>query len=390
MLTYNRDLDSSLSPIFYEIEKKITKNKNKVFYPLHQGKTWLFPSADSLSISENKFGIYSYQHASVLGMKPLLERIIRTEHKKNNFISEDQIMVTNGATHAIFQALCSILDAKDEVLVLSPHWMFINGIIRNAKGIPVEVPLFQELAENEKFDIVKQMKSFLSNKTKAIYFNSPNNPSGYTFSKEQLQLLASFARQNKLWIIADNAYENYDFYNENFIDIFSLDEAENITFSIYSFSKTYSIPGYRIGYMLFPLALHHRVVKSNLYSVYSVSTVSQLVACNMLDMDPNILIEKKVKVQKSLEYFLDNIAIPCKPARGGLYVFLNLNTISINYFKFLSLCLDNGVSLVPGEVFGANYNNYVRVCYSAISFEELKKAIVILNNLYSFCKKTVL
>ncbi|MCD4670116.1 MAG: pyridoxal phosphate-dependent aminotransferase, partial [Actinomycetia bacterium] len=263
-----------------------------------------------------------------------------------------------------------------------PQWLFVAGLVRAAGGVPVEVPVFHELSQDPNFNFISLLETYITPRTRAIYFNNPDNPTGISLFRAGLQKLAEFAHIHDLWIIADNAYENYDFTSEGFTDIAKLDMAGERTFSVYTFSKMYAIPGYRVGYVLSPISMSERMRKFGLYSIYSVSTSSQFGAFQALQTPKSTLKEYHLLAKQARDIVAEQLQIPSTYAQGGIYVFLNLSKWPGNIDTFISTCIAHGVALVPGYAFGTGYDKYARLCFTATNHEGLQEAIARINRVY--------
>lgn len=384
MPSFNTGLDRIPLSIFEDLETAIGKTNHSQFWRLHQGRTYFSPCARLYNWQQSEFDLLAHQHASPSGISTLKQKIVKKLNKQwQKKVQAKDILITCGATHAIGTVLRAILNFEDEVLILSPQWLFIVGLVHAAGGNAVEVPVFLKLFQNNDFDFINTLKLYLTEKTKAIYFNTPNNPTGYSLNRNQLQQLAAFAKEHDLWLITDNAYEIYDFTQEGFVDIADFPDATDRTFSVYSFSKSYAMPGYRVGYVVVPEAMEEKIKRWGLYSIYALSTASQFGAFQALDTDESILTAHQIKAKLARDYVMNNLVIPHTNTQGGLYTFLDFT----NWHKklshdFLSDCIQAGVSVAPGIVFGTHCRDYARLCFTAVDMENLKVAIERLNKVY--------
>lgn len=194
--------------------------------------------------------------------------------------------------------------------------------------------------------------------------------------------LAEFAVKHDIWIIADNAYENYDYSTEGYIDIAEFDVASERTFAVYTFSKTFAMPGHRIGYVVSPELMGERVQKMSLYSLYSISTVSQFRALEALKTEPEILEKYRLLSKESRDIVTNELTVPFAYPQGGLYVFLDLSKWKNGIDDFILRCIDNGVSLAPGIAFGKAFKNYARLCFTAVNHDDLHLSIQRINSIY--------
>jgi aspartate aminotransferase/N-succinyldiaminopimelate aminotransferase len=297
-------------------------------------------------------------------------------------VEPDDVVVSGGSTQAIAVVLHAVLEPGDDVLILSPQWLFAVGLVAAAGGHPVEVPVFLELGRDPKFDFIAALEARVGPRTRALYFNTPNNPTGYSMSRDQLARLAAFAARRSLWIIADNAYENYDFTETGFVDIAQLSDAASRTFSVYSFSKTHGMPGQRVGYIAAPAGLGPRLRKWSLFSIYSLNTESQAIAYDALAVDLRELRRRRGLAREARDRAA-RLAIPAIHPEGGLYTFLDLSAWrGGDVTGFIEACLGTGVTVAPGIAFGAHCRRFARLCFTAVPFDDLPRALERLERVY--------
>lgn len=369
--------------VFEEVNSALSGFAGEVA-PLHQGKTWFEPLGTEAGESECLFDLADHQHAPPGGIEILRRRIAQVLETRHGVQTDaGSVVVTGGATHAIGAVLDAILEPGDEVLVASPQWLFATGVIRAAAGVPVEVPVFAALAQDGDTDFVAMLDEAISVRTKALYLNSPNNPTGKGLTHKQAATLASWARDRDLFVLADNAYEIYDFSPDGFRDIAT--EAPERTFAIYSFSKTYAIPGARVGFVVCPQGAAGTVRKAGLYSVYSVSTASQRRALRCLDVPRGELDRRSGLARSARDMAYERLVVPHRLADGGLYAWLDLSQWcgGGDGALFVKSAARMGVGLAPGPAFGPGNEDRARLCFTAAPPERTSWAFDQLNALYA-------
>ncbi len=179
---------------------------------------------------------------------PELRKAMRSKAQQDNGIpvaSDENVFITHGAMHALFSAFHVLLDAGDEVIVPDPMWTEVVENIRLARGVPVPVPL--SAAQNYEYD-PDEIARRISPRTKAIFINTPHNPTGAVLSRTTLDAIVALARRNDLWIVSDEAYEHvvYVPHQHHSIASRAADWAERVL-SVFSFSKSHAMAGLRIG-----------------------------------------------------------------------------------------------------------------------------------------------
>lgn len=351
--------------------------------PLHQGKTAFTAPVDLRHWAADEFDYPPFHDGPSAGAASLIAAIRQTlESQLDEDIDPSRIQVTSGITHALSVVFHSVLQPGDEVLLLSPQWLFARGLVQAAHGRPVEVPFFPVSGDASIGNLAETVTPYLTARSRAIYFNTPNNPTGRRIPRRQMDELAEFARDHGLWLIADNAYEHYDFSAEGFCDAAGLPTGRDRTFAAYSFSKSFGLTGYRIGYLLSPPAMAETARKSSLYSIYSVPTVSQFAALCALRGGDRRLQAHRSFVRTARDLTMGTLAVPAVPSEGGLYAFLDLSDWEGGADAFIRCCIAEGVSLAPGWAFGDGYGTHTRLCHSVVGHADLLEGIEVINSVY--------
>ena len=293
-------------------------------------------------------------------------------------------MVCSGATHGLKIAAESVLSPGDEALILSPQWLFARGVLKSCNAVVRETPLFLNLCKDSNLNLRAYLENAVSSQTHLIYFNTPNNPTGYSMTRAQLQELVDFCVEKGIWLIADNAYEFYDYSEQGFIDVRDLDGGDDITFSIYSFSKSYIMPGYRVGYIVSPKSRVGDIQKRGLHSVYSVATPSQYGAWQALQTPTEQLQFQRDETLARAKIAQECLTVPHLGFSGGFYLFLDLTALgSAGLGPFHQALLEKGISLAPGQVFGTGMEKYARLCFTAVPRDLMTKSIQTINQIFT-------
>ncbi|MGH2689242.1 MAG: pyridoxal phosphate-dependent aminotransferase [Actinomycetota bacterium] len=351
---------------------------------LHQGKTWFPPCWSPRPWGRDEFELLAHEHAPPAGVRSVRTALAdRIRQRYGRAVDPDDVVIVNGATHGIAAGLRCVLEPGAEVLVPSPQWLFATGLVVAAGGVPVEVPVFLELDTDPRFDFVAALEAHVTPRTRALYFNTPNNPTGFALDESRLAELAGFAQRHDLWIFADNAYEDYDFSRGGFRDIGSLGAAAGRTFSVFTFSKSYAMPGHRVGYVVAPEGLGGRLVNSVLYSAYSVATTSQFAALRALGTSRQEMLARGRLVEGAWHSVHASLEPPHTRAEGGLYTFLDLAGWPAGPDDFLGCCLAAGVTLAPGRSFGRHCSGWARLCFAAVRPEVLHEGIARVNQVWA-------
>ncbi len=320
------------------------------------------------------------------GIPELREAIAEKLFQENNVeYKPTEIVVSSGAKMILFLIFMAILDEGDEVLLPTPYWVTYPEQIRFFGGKPVEV----HLSEENGFKLtLEDIKNKVSDRTKAIVINSPNNPTGSVYDEHELRKIAEFCVEKEIFIISDECYEHFTYGEEKFVSIASFgEEVRRITFTVNAFSKTFSMTGWRVGYVACPEDYAKILASLNSQSVSNVTTFAQYGALEALKNPEakNFVrnMKETFKRRRDMAYKLLR-EIPhvnvVKPS-GAFYIFPNFGKYSRRLggdVKLSEYLLEKGkVATVPGSAFGSE--GFLRLSF-ALSEEKLKEGIERIKN----------
>ena len=326
---------------------------------------------------------------------PELRKAICEKFKKDNGLTytPDQIVVSTGAKQCLANAFLATVNPGDEVLIAAPYWVSYPELVKLADGVPVVVNTTEETMY--KFS-QESLEDAVTDKTKAIVLNSPNNPTGTIYEKEELEMIAEFAKEHDLIIIADEIYEKLIYDGKEHISIASLSEdAYKRTIVINGLSKAFAMTGWRIGYLAADKKIAKLMSSIQSHMTSGTNSITQYAAVAALEGDMTEMRNMVKEFDKRRNYMLERIEgmedITCISPSGAFYVMLNIGqylgkAISgikvANSVEFADKLLDEEkVAVVPGAGFGLD--SYVRLSY-ATSMEEIKKG---LDRIENFLKK---
>jgi len=309
--------------------------------------------------------------------------------------STDEVMVTTGGIHGVFIACQGLLEPGDEVIVPDPEWPPCAGNIKLAQGVPVPCPLHERLGW--RYDL-GELQSKITPKTRAIYVNSPHNPTGGVLTREDLQAIAAMAERHGIWIISDEAYEDVVFDGAEHVSIASLPGMYERTISLYTFSKTYAMTGLRLGYVAAKdAALRDRMKKALFYTASNVASVVQFGGVGALEGSQAAVKVFRDELQARRDLFYAGIrehagdVFSGEAPRGAFYAFLRINpewrspsgrADSLSWGMTEFLIAQGRIGCVPGVDFGANGEGYLRFCF-ARDRRELTGALESMRALFS-------
>ena len=334
------------------------------------------------------------KYTSVNGILQLREAICKKFKDDNGLeYNPSQIVVSTGAKQSLANTFLAILNPGDEVIVSTPYWVSYPELIKLADGKPV----FVEGDENSNYKFtMENLEKAVTAKTKAIVLNTPNNPTGTIYNKEELEVIADFAKKYNIIIISDEMYEKLIYDNENHISIASLSkDAYERTIVINGLSKSYAMTGWRIGYCAASEKIAKLMISIQSHVTSNVCSITQYAALEALSGPQDEITKMINEFEKRRNYMInriesiDNLSI-VKP-KGAFYIMINIENclgkeingkILNDSMEFCASLLENEkLAVIPGKAFGLN--NYIRVSY-ATSMEAIKEG---LNRIESFIKK---
>ncbi len=330
-----------------------------------------------------KQGFTKYTAAS--GIMELKEAIVDKFYNDNGVkYNTSQIIISTGAKQCLANAFSATLNPGDEVIIPIPYWVSYPELVKLADGVPV----FVETSEDNNFKYnIEDLEKAITDKTKIILVNSPNNPTGTVYSKEELIAIAELAKKNDILILSDEIYEKLIYGDQKHISMASLSEdAYKRTITINGVSKTYSMTGWRIGYAAASEEIIKLMSSLQSHTTANPNSIAQYASVAALKGDI-ATIENMVKEFKNRrDYMVKKINeienLSCINPDGAFYVMMNISKIfgkksnSIELKDSLSfsqaLLEKEKVAVIPGIGFGVD--NYVRLSY-ATSMENIKKGL---------------
>ena len=316
-------------------------------------------AAVSVALAENKT-----RYAPSSGI-PELRQAIASKLRKRNGIdaTEENVLVVNGGMQGLFGAFQSVVDPGEDVLIFSPYWTPIKDLVAHCGGRLVLVPT----TEAREQGIRETLARYITNQTRAIYFNTPMNPSGVVFTRKEVEEVAQFAIDHGLVVIADEAYEDLVYEGEH-VSIASLPGMLERTITAYTLSKSYAMTGWRIGYAVATEPWMTGLAKAILYSSNGVSTPTQWAALAAFTTESDFLETSRAAYRERRDLLvggLNEIGLACAPPAGAFYAFPDVSSIDVDSRKASEILLDKAqVATVPGIVFGPQGEGHVRFSFS--------------------------
>lgn len=304
------------------------------------------------------------KYAPSSGIDPLRQAIARKLQKKNRIAATpDDVIVTVGGAHALFAAFQTVLDPADDVLLFSPYWTPIRDMIIMAQARPIIVPT----ATARRNGLTSALEHYSTPATRAIYYNTPQNPSGLVFTRQEAEEVAGFAKKRDLIVIADEAYEDLVYEGEH-VSIASLPGMAERTITAYTLSKTYGMTGWRAGYAAAKEPFMTALRKMVLYSTNGVSTPTQWAALQAMSMPQSAIDARNGEYRQRRDLLvkgLNELGLECELPAGAFYAFPVVRHIHKDSRRVSNQLLDKAhVATIPGVVFGAQGEGHIRFSYA--------------------------
>lgn len=315
-------------------------------------------------------------YTSNSGMYELREEICRylSSSFGASYNPNTEVLITVGASEGIDIALRAILDPGDEVLVVEPCYVSYDPVVRLAGGVPVGVRTSIE----DQFKLTpEQLEAQITDRTKAVIFCFPNNPTGSIMTKEELSALARVVEKHDLIVISDEIYAELT-YDTNHTSFASLPGMKDRTILLSGFSKAFAMTGWRIGYAAGPEDIIQAMVKIHQYTMLCAPIMGQVAALEALRHGMEVkdrMVESYRQRRNYIVKAFEQIGLACHKPEGAFYAFPSIASTGMTAEDFAEkLILEQKVAVVPGHVFGDGGSMHIRCSY-ATSLENLEIAI---------------
>jgi aminotransferase len=280
-----------------------------------------------------------------------------------------EIIVTTGSKAAIHMSLMAILNPGDEVLVLEPAWVSYSEQVKLCHGVAVMVPQYTP---------IHRLEPFITERTRAIVVNNPNNPSGRVYTRDELAQLHTLADLHDCFLIADEAYSEF-LLGGTYLSCGALDPEKRHTIVCNSMSKNFGLSGWRIGYVIASPALTSEILKINQHLVTCPPSILEHYLVRHFD---NILeitkpqIAAVVQKRRELVEYIEARGMTCLPGEATFYIFVSITPSRLSSAEFCTrLLTEYGVSVVPGIGYGRSCDDYIRLSVGAEDTERIKRGI---------------
>lgn len=322
-------------------------------------------------------------YTAARGILSLRERIAKKLRGENGIeCNADNILMAPGGKFAIFETISALITpAKgEEVMVLNPAWVSYGPMVTAVGGVPVAV----ELKFKDNYRISREiLEAYVSQKTKAIIVNYPNNPTGCVLSQEEAEILADFALDHDLYIISDEIYEKIVYDGYKAVSLAAIDRIKDRVITINGFSKSTAMTGWRLGYICAPKEIIDVIALLNQHALSCISEFSMEAARVSLDCEEDIqAMVESYKYRR--DFFVDGLnaidGVTCHKPKGAFYAWVNVDVPDMDSFEIANYLLDEArIAVIPGDAYGLGGDKCIRMSF-ATAEEDLREALCRLEN----------
>jgi aspartate aminotransferase len=319
------------------------------------------------------------------GINELRDAVVEKEKNKNGVeYQREKICISVGAKHALFNIAAVMLEEGDEVIIVAPYWVTYEAIVKYVGGEPV---IINTKEENGFIPTKEELEQAITPKTKMIWINNPTNPTGATYTVDDLKFIVELAEKNDIWIVSDEIYEDIVFDGYKPVSMATLsDYAYDRTLVVNGVSKTYSMTGWRIGYTCGDKEIIGAMIKLQSQSTSNPTSIAQVAALEALTGDQDSVEKMRVQFEKRRDYIIDALndieGITCFKPKGAFYAFPNISSFFGKEYEgrkingsmdFAELLLEySHVAVVPGIAFGDD--RFLRMSF-ATSLEDIQEGV---------------
>ncbi|MCX5473370.1 pyridoxal phosphate-dependent aminotransferase [Alcaligenes sp. A-TC2] len=317
-------------------------------------------------------------YSDLRGVPALREALAAKLRKQNKLdVGPDDVLVTNGLTHASFAAFFAILDEGDEVILLSPHYPQHIGKIELAGAHPVLVPLNKE----QGFAIdAHAIEAAITPRTRMVVLVNPANPTGRVYRRSELEALAQLAIKHDLVVVSDEVYEDITYDDAEHISIASLPGMQERTVSMFAFTKSYAMDGWRIGYLAAPAWLMPGLLKITANDVTHVNTFIQAGALEAVvgqqEALRGMIADDDAKRRLMLQRLNAMANVSCAQVEGTIYAFADVRATGVPSQELAERLLKEArVVVEAGSFYGPQGEGFLRLCFGSASYEQIEQAM---------------
>ncbi|MEM5797233.1 MAG: pyridoxal phosphate-dependent aminotransferase [Candidatus Aenigmatarchaeota archaeon] len=337
-----------------------------------------FPAPPNVIKSAEKFLERGYTHYSPLqGRHELREELVKKLKKDNKIdVTPEEIIITCGSKEAILLSVMTLVNPKEEVIIPDPGYIAYRPIVEMFNSVAKSLPL----NEGDQFEVHPEiLEKLITNKTKLLILNTPSNPTGGVLTRKVLEEIADIVVDKNLMVLCDEAYEKLIYDNAKHVSMASLNGMKDYVVTTQTFSKTYAMCGFRVGYAVANEKIIKEMKEFKICTTLAAPTFAQLAAVEALKNSADYvkkMVREYDRRRKMLIKRLNEIPnISCTKPKGAFYAFPNIKRIKMSSEKFSDFLLKKAkVVVIPGIEFGKYGEGYIRLSY-ATAYEKIAEAL---------------
>ncbi len=354
----------------------------KEVFALNVGDTYLLPRACARAESLHTADLPQlHNYADVRGEPVLLDAIVHDLKARDRPVARERIQVTSGATSGLDLICRTLLASGDEAIVLAPYWPLIRGVVSAAGATPVELPFFTELAKPN-FDLERALEGALSERTTALYLNTPHNPTGVILDEAQLTAIARFVKRHDLWLVCDEAYDQLYFGKPPPAPIWTRPDMVERCVVAHTFSKSHAMAGARVGFVHGPEPVMSALSGLQTFATYCASKPMQIGVARALQEPSDIPFAREVAAEYARAAQTASQTLRLQQPQSGPFLFFDTRPWLRAHetpAQWLERCARAGVVMTPGSATGKAYADWARLCYTCVDPAALSRAMQVLS-----------
>lgn len=367
-----------VSPRVYSSLASRAQERAGVVFPLHVGDTYREPIVTARAesqLSRDVAGLHKY--APVQGEPALIDAFLGFVRERHDVtLHRELVQVMSGATPGMNVVAQVLFDPGDEVLMPSPFWPLSRGVVSTKGAIPVEIPFYTEIDKPD-FDAEALLERYVTERTVALYINTPNNPTGRVVPTNVVDAMCRVAARHGLWVLCDEAYEELYFTPTAPEAVWKHPSIADRAVVFHTLSKTYGLAGARVGFTHGPESLMSAVRGMQTFQTYCAPRPMQFGATRALREGHGWVAESRRLYHDAALKTAE--ALGTHAPEGGTFVFVDvsahLDPADADCTPFLERCADRGVLVTPGRSCGRHYPKWVRMCFTAVPPDQLDEAL---------------
>ncbi|MCL2926880.1 MAG: pyridoxal phosphate-dependent aminotransferase [Trichodesmium sp. MAG_R01] len=336
-----------------------------------------FDTPEHIKVAAQKALDSGYTKYGPAAGEPKLREAIAHKLSQENGLNykAENIIVTNGGKHSLFNLMLALIEPGDEVIIPAPYWLSYPEMVKLAGGEPIILTTDPETGYKV---TPEQLRQSITDKTKLFVLNSPSNPTGMVYQPAEIKALAEVVVEKDILVVSDEIYEKIIYDDAEHLSIGAVNsEIFKNTIISNGFAKAYSMTGWRIGYLAAPVELINATVKIQGHSTSNVCTFAQYGAIAALESSQDCVEQMRQAFAKRRKIIYDLLktlpGISCNQPEGAFYMFVNISKISSSSLEFCNALLeDQNVAVIPGIAFGAD--DHIRISY-ATDLETIEKGM---------------